>query len=54
MLPSQLQATLETGAVAAGVPLPLGFPTEALGRIRQFEIMGLAQGRAEELSVAAP
>ena len=24
--------------VAAGVPLPVGFPTEALGLIRQFEV----------------
>ncbi len=45
---------MAAGVVAVGASLPVGFPTEALGRIRQFEIMGLAQGRAEVLSVATP
>ncbi len=30
MLPSQLRVTLATGAVAAGVPLPVGFLREIL------------------------
>ena len=33
--PCQLRATLVAGAVAAGVPLPVGFPKEALGSFAQ-------------------